>query len=191
MAQKQHGANENGNHIDVPQNLFPLYSVVCRQLTAAMRPNQNQLHNEKAAGIDNILLSEQCLNQWYHQDTCIGINHRQLFDCTQLAWLAQNRCKQQKQHMNCCRSCKRKQQTCSYLRRIIYLKCVNNHTRDDQIDQNHRYNFAVLHTEQLCFHQRIAHKHNQEKFCNFFHQNQAYLHVLRLFFCFSFIISQL
>ena len=135
-----------------------------------MCPQKNQLHGNKCAGVNHILLAKKCLHQRNHQNPRIGINAGCLLNHIQLKQLLQRYRNCKEQNMNCSRCDCCEDQAPLYIRRTIHLKCMDDHARNDKIHQDNRDTPAVGCLHQACLHNGIPHEHDHEQLHDLLHE---------------------
>ena len=123
MQKVQERTGDNRNQIDIGQNLLPFKFCALLQAGTCVRPEKNQLNDDESAGIHDIFLAEQSLNQRDDERSRIAVDDVDSLDCIQF--------QRQKHDMHSDRYAHRVQESCANLRRIIDLKCVENNTRHD------------------------------------------------------------
>ena len=143
MQKVQERTGDNRNQIDIGQNLLPFKFCALLQAGTCVRPEKNQLNNDESAGIHDIFLAEQSLNQGDDERSCIAVYDVDLLHDIQFKRPFKDSIEDQKHDMHSDRYAHRVQESCANLRRIIDLKCVENNTRHDQIHENYGQNLAV------------------------------------------------
>ena len=63
MQKVQERTGDNRNQVDIGQNLLPFEFCAFLQAGTCVRPEKNQLNDDESAGIHDIFLAEQSLNQ--------------------------------------------------------------------------------------------------------------------------------
>ena len=144
-----------------------------------MRPQQDQLYNDKCAGIDDILIAQQGPDQRDHQRRRVAVDHIHLFHGIQLQRTAQQCTDPQQHYMDSRRNSHGVQKSLADLWRVVDLERIDDDTGRDQIYHNHREHFAVTCLQQPCFDHGVAHDQDQEQLRDLLGQKNADLH------CFS------
>ena len=135
-----------------------------------MGPQQHQLHNDECAGVNDIRIAHQSLDQRDHQCSGVAVDHIHLFHGIQLERAAQQGAEHQQHYMDSRRNSHGVQKSLADLRRIVDLECVDDHAGRDQIHHDHREHPAVAGLQQPCLDHSIAHDQNEEQLCDLLHQ---------------------
>lgn len=143
MQKVQECTDDNRNQIDIGENLLPFEFCAFLQAGTCVRPEKNQLDDDESAGIHDIFLAEQSLNQGDDERSRIAVDDVDLLHDIQSEWFLKDGIEDQKHDMHSDRYAHRVQESCANLRRIIDLKCVENNARHDQIHENYGQNLAV------------------------------------------------
>ena len=138
MQKVQERTGDNRNQVDIGQNLLPFEFRALLQAGTCVCPEKNQLNNDESAGIHDIFLAEQSLNQRDDERSRIAVDDVDLLHDIQFKRPFKDGIEDQKHDMHSNRYAHRIQESCANLRRIIDLKCVENNARHDQIHENHR-----------------------------------------------------
>lgn len=140
MQKVQESTGDNRNQVDIGQNLLPFEFCAFLQAGTCVRPEKNQLNNDESAGIHDIFLAEQSLNQRDDERSCIAVYDVDLLHDIQFKRPFKDSIEDQKHDMHSDHYANRVQESCANLRRIIDLKCVENNARHDQIYENYGQN---------------------------------------------------
>ena len=73
MQKVQERTDDNRNQIDIGENLLPFEFCAFLQAGTCVRPEKNQLDDDESAGIHDIFLAEQSLNQGDDERSCIAV----------------------------------------------------------------------------------------------------------------------
>ena len=137
MQKVQERTGDNRNQVDIGENLLPFELCAFLQAGTCVRPEKNQLNNDESAGIHDIFLAEQRLNQGDDERSRIAVYDVDLLHDIQFKRPFKDSIENQKHDMHPDCYAHRVQESCANLRRIIDLKCVENNARHNQINKNY------------------------------------------------------
>ena len=86
MQKVQERTGDNRNQIDIGQNLLPFKFCALLQAGTCVRPEKNQLNDDESAGIHDIFLAEQSLNQRDDERSRIAVDDVDLLHDIQSEW---------------------------------------------------------------------------------------------------------
>ena len=181
MRQVQQHPGQNGQNVDIFQQLFPLKGKTALQAGVGVGPDKHRLYNDERAGVDHILTAQKRLHQRDDQRTGVAVDGVHLLHHVQLQRAAQQRRKGQQHHMHGRRNDHGIHQSPADVRCILDLECVQDHTGAHKVHHEHREHFAVAGLQQPCLDHGVAHDQDQEQLRDLLGQKNADLHCFFLF----------
>ena len=67
VAQEKHQSHKDRDQIDVLHDLFPVHLALSLHQGLSVRPHDDRLYTQKAAGIDHPFFSQDRRHQWQDQ----------------------------------------------------------------------------------------------------------------------------
>ena len=99
MQKVQERTGDNRNQIDIGENLLPFEFCAFLQAGTCVRPEKNQLDDDESAGIHDIFLAEQSLNQGDDERSRIAVDDVDLLHDIQSEWFLKDGIEDQKHDM--------------------------------------------------------------------------------------------
>ena len=128
-----------------------------------MGPDQHSLYNDERAGIDHVFAAQQRLHQRNDQRPGVAVDGVHLLHRIQLQRTVQQRRHCQQHDMHGCSNDHGVHKSSPDGRRILDLKCVQDHAGAHKVHHEHRDHFTVAGLQQACFYDHITHEQDQKQ----------------------------